>query len=322
MTSYLVQDYIDNSQKKHPERLAVSCGNSEISYNELCLYSNQLANCLIHNGISRQDRIVFIINRSIDCIVSIFGILKADAIYVPIDPKSPLKRIKLIIDDCQPGAIICDSKTVTNIIEVMKDSKSTIPLIITDSSEISPYHVSGFPLSRLICRNKLEQYDLQHPVYENIDTDIAYIIYTSGSTGQPKGVMISHLNITNYIDWAVDYFDISSGDCILNTAPFHFDMSTFDIFSAAKSSASLCIAQELNMLFPNTLIDLIEERGITVWKAISSLIMYLAKTDALQSGRMPLLKKVLFGGETLATRYLNMVSKRHFTSLFFGKLNL
>ncbi len=304
MTSYLVQDYLDNSLEAYPESLAISCGNSKLSYEELYIYSNRLANCLIKNGVSRQDRVVFCQKRSPDCIVSIFGILKSDAIYVPIDPRSPPQRLKTIIEDCNPSAIICDSTTIESLLDFFPDSSCHIPLIITDKSEDLTRNVPGTYSSRIIWRNQLDRYDLQKPVYNNIDTDTAYILYTSGSTGKPKGVMISHLNITNYIDWAVDCFDITTKDRLLNTAPFHFDMSTFEIYCAAKSGSALCIAQEPHLLFPNKLISLIEEQKVSIWKAVSTLIMYLAKTDALETGRMPSLKKVLFGGEILATQYL------------------
>lgn len=304
MASYLAQHYLDNAVKAYPEKIAVSCGNSSLSYKALSLSSNRLANCLIKNGLIRQDRIIFCLKRSTDCIVAIFGILKADAIYVPIDTKSPLQRMKTIIDDCKPAAIICDSTTINTIIEVLKNNSFKIPVIINSFKEDLPHKASGISSFPLICRKQLEQYDILKPIYKNIDTDTAYILYTSGSTGNPKGVMISHINITNYINWAVDCFDISAKDRLLNTAPFHFDMSTFEIYCAAKSFATLCIAQEGHLLFPNKLINLIEEEKISIWKAISSLIMYLAKTGALEADRIPSLKKVLFGGETLPTRYL------------------
>ena len=87
------------------------------------------------------------------------------------------------------------------------------------------------------------------PEYHNIDSDIAYILYTSGSTGSPKGVMISHLNITNYINCAVESFNICADDVVLSTAPFHFDMSTFDVF-VFKAGGRLAIAREDLLLFP------------------------------------------------------------------------
>ena len=118
----------------------------------------------------------------------------------------------------------------------------------------------------------------------------------------PKGVMVTHLNIINYIEWAVSCFKIDEKEKILSTAPFHFDMSTFDIFCAAKSGAQLTIAINHHLLFPAKLIELIESDQISIWKAVSSLLMYLAKSNSIEDGQMLSLHTILFGGEVLATK--------------------
>jgi amino acid adenylation domain-containing protein len=147
-------------------------------------------------------------------------------------------------------------------------------------------------------------YAVTAPRYRNIDADAAYILYTSGSTGSPKGVIVSHLNVINYIEWSVDFFNIGNEDRILNTAPFYFDMSTFDVFTTLKSGATLCIAPDRCLVFPQKLMDLIEKEGITLWKGVSSLLMYMATTGCLKKDRISSLRKVLFGGEVLPTKHL------------------
>jgi non-ribosomal peptide synthetase component F len=116
--------------------------------------------------------------------------------------------------------------------------------------------------------------------------------------------MISHLNVRNYIDWAREYFEISFEDKILGTAPFHFDMSTFDVHCPPSVGAALCIAPDNFPLFPVKLLEFMEQHETTIWKGISSLLMYLARTGALAPDRMPRMRSVLFAGEVLPTRYL------------------
>ncbi len=300
MTHWLVQSYLDTTCRTFPSNIAVSCGGRHLTYKQLHSHANQLAYCLKGYGVRRQDRVVFCLKRSEDCIVTIFGTLKSDAIYVPLDSHAPASRWEKIIEDCQPSAIICDSTTFSALSKIPVVEKSGIPLIHQHNCTKTQ---AGLTSTVLDGENlDVQIHDDLH--YENIDTDIAYILYTSGSTGHPKGCMISHLNIMNYIDWAINCFCISEADKVLSTAPFHFDMSVFDIYCAMKAAATLCIATEMDLLFPNKLVNLIDRNHITIWKAVSSLLMYLAKTDALEPGRMTTLSRVLFGGEELATKYL------------------
>jgi amino acid adenylation domain-containing protein len=138
----------------------------------------------------------------------------------------------------------------------------------------------------------------------NIDIDLAQIIYTSGSTGQPKGVMISHRSILDYVSWAVGFFEIRPADRVLGTAPFNFDMSTFDIFATLSAGAKLCIAAEDEMLFPTALAKRIQVEGITLWKGVASLLGMLARVGIPSSQYVSTLTRVAFSGERLPAKYL------------------
>ncbi len=313
--NYLVQHYIDNTFYNGLSFMAVKCGkHEEIDFNNLYNLSNKLANCLLNNGISRQDRVAFCLKRSVNSIISILGILKSDSIYVPINHKSPIERCRNIINDCKPKVIICDENTVSKITEVISVNVNTIKIIVIGNVDKKNINLKN----HFIFQKQINEECDRKPDYQNIDTDIAYILYTSGSTGKPKGVMISHLNIINYIEWAVDCFDINGNDKILCTAPFHFDMSTFDIYCSLKTGASLCIAPEEYMLFPLKLFEFIEDEKITLWKGISSLLMYIARAGLLDEDRIPTLKKVLFGGENLPTKYLIEWMKTYSCKLFYN----
>ena len=300
MPEYLLQHYLDNSRRIFPGKDAVATPSEKSTYEQLYTLSNKLGNCLIANHVARQDRVCFCLTRSSKCILAIFGILKADAIYVPIDFKSPSARNVQIIKDCKPSYLIADGQTLPKIVAAISNVQDPPGVIVLDGGgEVEKSLVDSF-----ICQEEIDQYPDIQPEYNNLDKDIAYILYTSGSTGRPKGVMISHLNIMNYINWAVECFAITQEDSILNTAPFHFDMSTFDIFCSVKTGARLCIAPQDYLLFPNKLLSYMEKERVTIWKGISSLLMYLVRTGSLQDDRIPTLKKVLFGGEVLPTKYL------------------
>ena len=205
----------------------------------------------------------------------------------------------MIIEDCNPSTIICDSTTLDKIVHVVDLCGRDINVIKVNQSPASIYMEMS-----LIKRNNHNKRILKTKNNSVYGKDLAYVMYTSGSTGSPKGVMISHRNINSYINWAVEYFSIGSKDIILGTAPFNFDMSTFDVYCFLKAGSTLCIADENTILFPEKLIKFIELNNATIWKVISSLMMYMEQVGALQEERMHSLEKIIFAGEPLPTKYL------------------
>jgi len=314
MANYLIHHYIDNYRKKDSEKLALSYPGEQFSYEDLWSSTNKLANILKYHNIQRQDRIAIYLKRSAKSVIAMIGSLKADAIYISIDSKTPLKRFKLIIDDCEPAAIICDHSTLDNVLESKSKLRYEPIIVLMENKE----KVSGELGDGIIFKDQIDNYSNDQPEYQNIDADIAQIIYTSGSTGTPKGVMISHLNIRNYIEWAIEEFEISQKDIILGTAPFQFDMSTFDIFCALMSGGTLCIAPDSYLLFPKKFINLIDQDKVTIWKGISSLFMYLARTHSLENNILPSLKTIIFAGEVLPTKYLIEWMKRYPEKRFYN----
>ncbi|MCK4785631.1 MAG: amino acid adenylation domain-containing protein, partial [Desulfobacteraceae bacterium] len=298
MRSVLIQQHLDHSLQHNPEKVAVTDGKDQYTYQETELLSNRLANCLRSIGVTRQDRVVFCMQRSVNCLIAMLGILKADAIYVPIDHKSPAGRLKKIIEDCKSRALICDMSTISKFSNDSSFPETNMPILSLNNKGQHAERTNTY------FADDIYKFGDHQPQYENSDTDTAYILYTSGSTGKPKGVMISHRNINNYIDWATEFLNIKEDDKLLGTAPFHFDMSTFDIYCTLKSKATLCIAKDNLMLFPEMLMRYMEQEEVTIWKGISSLLMYIDRAGILGKDRIPTLKKILFGGESLPAKYL------------------
>lgn len=300
MASFLLQYDLDAHLTRHPDKIALTDGRISLTYSELSARSQRIADDLKNMGVAAQDRVVVFLPRSIASVMAIFGVLKADATYLPLDHKIPLERLRVILLDALPTAVICDKITKETLSAVLQSSP--LPSVaLLQLADFSNDTAIGDPLS--ICDKEVLKHR-DRPVYVNQPDDLAYILYTSGSTGVPKGVMISHANVAVYADWACRHFNITESDRILSTAPFHFDMSTFDIYAALKAGATLYIAPEALTLFPQKLVDFIEQHEITLWKGVASLLMYMARTGCLKPGTMPHLKQVLFAGETLPTKYL------------------
>lgn len=276
----LVQQYFSESAKKFPDKIAVNFRNENIIFSELNRQSNQLASALKARGVSRGDRVSFCLHKSIDSVKSVLGILKADAIYVPLNVQAPPARLGQIINDADPKIIICDSQTLSHVKEFGK-------IFNLDKEQD---FIAGQSADEL--------------VYENTSGDLAYILYTSGSTGIPKGVMITHANIINATDWAADEFKISSADRMSQHPPLHFDLSTFDLYCGFKSGTTLYLVPEELSLFPGQLMKFMEEKELTIWNSVPSVMVHLSIAGLPKSGRLPKLKKIFFNGEGFPTKFL------------------
>jgi amino acid adenylation domain-containing protein len=299
MREKLAHHYLSDNLGLFSDQIAVTDGRTAITYGELADSTDNLAKLLIKLGIRRGDLVAYFLKRSCECITATIGILKAGGAYIPIDHKIPAERWQQIISDAAPKVIICDHHTMANTIERLGDQKY-LPSIVCLSPREDQYKTSERVFFKEDVDNKTE---LPLPD-EGSPDDVAYVLYTSGSTGLPKGVMITHGNIRNYIDWATSYFKITDNDRILGTAPFYFDMSTFDIFCMIASGATLCLATEEILLFPERLVRFMEDRQVTLWKGVSSLLMYMSRAGVVRPGRMPTLRTVIFAGEPLAAQYL------------------
>jgi len=283
---YLAQHYAEAAVAHDPDRTAIRCPEAGmISYGKLEARANQIAHALIDAGVTRQDRVMICHRRTADFVAAILAVLKADAIYVPLPESSPPGRSRRILEDCRPRALICDAIGKSRLGPVLDELRVPPVEVMLGTATLA-----GVPDHR--------------PPSVNIDADLAYILYTSGSSGSPKGVMVTHANLTDYVAWAVGYFGLRASDRVLNAAPFYFDMSTFDVYSAQAAGASLSIAPAEELLFPARLVQRIERDGITVWKAVSSLLTYIVTIGALARDPLRSLQRLAFAGETFPTKHL------------------
>jgi amino acid adenylation domain-containing protein len=295
--TYLIQHYVDAAAGARPDSFALRSPEGAVTYGELSLRSNRLAHALRSGGVRRGDRVALCLTRGPSSVIAMLGSLKADAIYVPLHERWPRERWSAILADCQPTALVTDRQNAARVLEAWPGAHQPRPTVVLGGTGAPP----ADPRPEWITEAGLAAQPDGGPECRNVDRDVAHILYTSGSTGRPKGVMISHLNIANYVDWAVPYLSMTPADRVLGTAPFHFDMSTFDLYATQRAGAALCVATEEQTLFPAKLVGFMESEAVTLWKGVASLLAYLARTGAVQPGRLPTLTRVLFSGERLPT---------------------
>lgn len=204
---------------KTPDNIAIVFEEQKLTYKELNDKANSLARFLNHNDIGKSDIVPVLMNRSIDLIISMLGIIKSGAAYLPISPEMPAERIDYIIQNSNAKVII--TKSSQNLI-----FNNSIKIIDLESFDFSKY--SNKNLS-----NEIKMLDL------------LYVIYTSGSTGNPKGVKLCHHNLANFIaSFTKLYGNISSKDKLLATTNISFDVSIFEFFISLLNGATLYLYDE------------------------------------------------------------------------------
>ncbi len=263
----------------NPDQLAVACGEETLTYAQLNARANQLAHYLrTTEDTQPNDCIGLLADRSIEMLVGIWGILKAGAAYVPVDPTLPEQRIHFMLDN------------------------SSVRLLITDQLHwAQTIDLEGYPVFSLTENAAtLQKCSAENPEPVNCPTDLLYVMYTSGSTGQPKGVMIEHRSVVKLVK-NTNYTDLNTSHKVLQLSNFMFDGSTFDIFGALLNGASLYLIPKHVLLSNESLVGYIESCGINVMFITTALFNNLTELSPNTISRF---EKIYFGGEEASLKHI------------------
>ncbi|XXT18884.1 amino acid adenylation domain-containing protein [Sorangium sp. So ce429] len=299
--TYLLHQLLKNAARRFPDGPAVVDGGQTVTYRELDERSNQIARLLREMGIGKDHRVGVCVDKSAAMIAAVFGVLKAGAAYVPLDPLAPAKRIGFIVRDCALSAVCVSGNRLARLKECAKAGEE-IAAIVVDGSGAAPEGVRPI-LADAISR----QSGSAPPEADITENDLAYILYTSGSTGTPKGVMISHRASLTFVDWSHDCFELSSRDRVAGYTPLHFDLSILDIFSTVKAGGAIVLVPPELSLFPAGLADFIEAQSISVWYSVPSILTQLVLRGELSRHPYAQLRAILFAGEVFPVKYLRQL---------------
>lgn len=209
-----VVELFEEQVAKTPDKIAVIYEEQEMTYTELNEKANQLANKLRDLGVKPDDRVAILTERSLELIIGIYGILKAGGAYVPMDPEYPDERIRYMLEDCAPKAVLLGKAELS--------VETTIPVIDIMDREV----YTG---------------ETKNPEHVNKPKDLIYVIYTSGTTGRPKGVMVEHTGVVNLRDYFVTKHEVTESDVALQFASVSFDASVSEMTMSLLVGGQLCL---------------------------------------------------------------------------------
>lgn len=214
----VVHEIIEETAKRLGNKIAVISNGESITYGELNRRANIVANKLRESGIKPNDMVGLLINRSVNMMVGLLGIMKSGAAYLPIDPEYPEERIKYMLTD----------------------SKAKFLLTEESMNEL----IKNFDVSKYYIEKDFATGNEENPVIVNTPEDLVYVIYTSGSTGNPKGVMLKHKNINNFVKGTTDVIDFNASKTIVSVTTICFDIFVLESWVSLQKGLTIVLASE------------------------------------------------------------------------------
>ncbi|HET7009351.1 MAG TPA: amino acid adenylation domain-containing protein [Anaerolineales bacterium] len=297
---YLLTHAVDHSAEAYPDREALRIGDSGLSYADLATRSNQLAHVLVKEGVRPGDRVGLYLNKSLESVISLYGIMKAGGAYVPLDPFAPPTRLSYVLRDCDVRVLITRPGKAATLAEVLGQAPSVECLIGLPERD-------GWKTRTISWEDVLQAPPSAPALGRLTEQDLAYILYTSGSTGVPKGIMHTHRSGLSFAEWAAETYDLRPEDRLSNHAPLHFDLSTFDVFASHLAGAATVIIPEGVTKFPASLAKLMEAEKLSVWYSVPFALIQLLQHGNLAGRDLSGLRWVLFAGEPFPTKHLRQL---------------
>ncbi|NET37229.1 MAG: amino acid adenylation domain-containing protein, partial [Cyanothece sp. SIO1E1] len=298
----LIHQLFARQVEQTPDAIALIYQNQHLTYQTLNQQAQYLAHTLQTLGVGPEMPVGICMERSLEMVVGLLGILQAGGTYVPLDPTYPQARLAFILTDTHPPIVL----TQPHLKEKLPTSKAQIIYLTEEpapfSCSLAP-DVAGnvstigtFPAFPALPSPPLPQ-------------ALAYLIYTSGSTGQPKGVMNTHQGICNRLLWMQDTYQLTTADRVLQKTPFSFDVSVWEFFWPLLTGAGLVMAEPGGHQDSAYLRDLIVTEQITTLHFVPSMLRVFLAGKGIESCRS--LRHVICSGEALSAN----LQTRFFTSL-------
>ncbi|WP_197031838.1 non-ribosomal peptide synthetase [Methanobrevibacter sp. YE315] len=291
LEEYRLNKIFEKQVELHPDEIAIYAEDGDYTFSEINTRANKIANALIKRGVGAEDKVMFILKRDSNVFASIFGILKSGAAFIPVDSDYPKDRVEHVLTDSDAKFIIIDD------------------IVDIKNIDLSEYSDNLIQISEL-----LEETDDSNPDPELKGDNLAYIIYTSGSTGLPKGVMIEHRNLANFVypdPRSVYTYELATngkkeGYIALSISTVAFDMLHQETMTALMNGIPIAFANDVEYKDSLALCELIKRTGANVYSGTPSRLLHYFELEDLGK-EFSKFKILSIGGEGFPPQLLDIL---------------
>src|ERR1700682_2700481 len=277
-----IHQLFEDQVKRTPDVVAVVFGSDRVTYAELNARANQLAHYLLRLGVAPETRVAICVDRSIEMIVGLLGILKAGGVYVPLEPTHPKERLSFMIEDSQAQLVL----TQNYLLQSLPTLDALVVALDADAHEIA-------------------RQERENPSVTIAAENGAHVIYTSGSTGRPKGVVSAHRSSVNRFAWMWREYPFAPGEVCCQKTSLSFVDSIWEIFGPLLKGVPLVIFRDEIVKDPSRFVQVLAEQKVTRLVLVRSLLrLLLERGDALEA-RLASLQYCVCSGETLTGELAN-----------------
>lgn len=278
-----ITDALERTTARFGDKTAFCSDSEESSYRDFTRDARTIGSSLLRRGLNRKNVAIFI-DKNLNCLRAMFGAAYANACYTVLDVTSPPERIASIFSTLRPDCVILDKKSLR------RWKNEELPALCVEDLLAEAEDAALLEQARAA----------------RCDTDPLYILFTSGSTGEPKGTVICHRSVIAYSSTVIRTFGIHDQTVWGSQTPLYFSMSVLDVFTTVMSGATFCIIPRMYFSFPAMLMEYLNEKGINAIYWVPSAMGIVANFNTFDEVRPEHLKLVLFAGEVMPVKQLNV----------------
>lgn len=282
----LLHEWLEMHARERPAHLALVCESGRYTYHDIDERAQRLAATLQARGLRRGDRVAIYLDNCAEAVISIFAVLKAGAVFMPVNPQTKADKLAYLLNDSAARVLISHVSLQDIVNKSLRNAATLSTLIMAESTSTTLAGHCVVSFADAISGHDAPPFQ----VPPTIDQDLASIIYTSGSTGEPKGVMLSHLNMTSAATSISTYLGLREDDIIFNVLPLAFDYGLYQVLMASRVGARVVLHRSL--AFPIKILEAMARERITVLPFVPTAFSMMLNVSSLRSFDLSSLRTV------------------------------